>query len=596
LGIVIAGASMVLACAVPFEAAAFPDQEKALLNVVSSQATSFIADEDRFLFLGFSNKIFRVDTQTFALTDSQVPLLEGDESDGVADVGGDVTGLAIRGNSLFAAQSDGDLLTIDLNSLSDEPSAVHVIDGSFGKMVADTESDTNDNKLYILNPGGNSVVVFDTGDETSTSVGFVDGLGSPVSPSAIAIATLSGSDKIYVTSGRGLVFVLGEGATSLSSTITINAANKELPSAAVTPDGDFLLVLDSTDNVVHVIDTSTDTEVDTDLVTAGVNPISLDQNSSLSGIAITEVARPDDTYAYVSGSSGLSVIDLNLNIGGFGTPTVIDFVDGGSSDSEDDPLTLTSTPKEIVASSVDDGYVYTSNSNASLSVITDKPFVSIRETSLSGGNLSTDGSFTITFQSDEVGSFRVVFGNSGAELAAGTVDTAAADVVTPEIAFDSSLFAEGSNRVSVLVTDADGLVGRDAVDINVDTPPPGIEVLSTGFGDQKVFVTFTRLDATDIDHYNLYVGLSVAAVEAATEVAGTIDQPDSGSEVKAKIVGLDNNITVFLGIEAVDASGNVGSRTTTFPDGTAISATPEETFGLARAAGEGGCSLIYERP
>lgn len=578
---------MVLACAVPFEAAAFPDQEKALLNVVSSQATSFIADEDRFLFLGFSNKIFRVDTQTFALTDSQVPLLEGDESDGVADVGGDVTGLAIRGNSLFAAQSDGDLLTIDLNSLSDEPSAVHVIDGSFGKMVADTESDTNDNKLYILNPGGNSVVVFDTGDETNISVGFVDGLGSPVSPSAIAIATLSGSDKIYVTSGRGLVFVMAEGATSLSNTITINAANKELPSAAVTPDGDFLLVVNSTDNVVHVIDTSTDTVVD---------EITLDQNSSLSGIAITEVARPDDTYAYVSGSSGLSVIDLNLNLGGFGTPTVIDFNDGGGSDSDDDPLPLTSTPRDILASSVDDGYVYTSNSNASVSVITDKPFVSIRETSLDGGNLSTDGIFTITFQSDEVGSFRVVAESSGAELATGTVDTSASDVTTPEIAFDSTFFAEGSNRVSVFVTDADGLVGRDAVDINVDTPPPGIEVLSTGFGDQKVFVTFTRLDATDIDHYNLYVGLSVAAVEAATEVAGTIDQPDSGSEVKAKIVGLDNNITVFLGIEAVDASGNVGSRTTTFPDGTAISATPEETFGLARAAGEGGCSLIYERP
>lgn len=580
----------------PVRSFAFPDQEKAFLNVVSSQATSFIADEDRFLFIGFSNKILRVDTQTFELTSDQVPLLEGDEDTGVADLGGDVTGLAIRSGSLFAAQSDGDLLTIDLNDLAAEPSSVHVIDGAFGKLVADTETDAADDKLYILNPGGNAVVVFDVGDQTNNSVSFVDGVGSPVSPEAIAFDALTGADKIYVTSGRGLIFVLAEGATSLSGTITVNAANKDLPAAAVTPDGDFLLVVDATDNVVHVYDTSTDTEVDTDPVTAGVNPIALDQNSALSGITITEVARPDDVYAYVSGSSGLSVIDLNLSLAGFGTPTVIDFNDGGSSDHEDDPLTLSSTPKDLVASSVDDSYVYSSNSNASISVITDKPFVSIRDTSLTNGTLSTDGVFTITFQTDETGTFSVVVEGSNAEVASGVVDTAGVDVTTSDIAFDASLFSEGTNRVFVFVTDADGLVGRDAVDVTVDTPPPGIEVLSTGFGDQKIFVTISRLTATDIDHYNLYVDPDSSAVATKSTADGTLNQPDSGSDVKAKIVGLDNGTTYFVGIEAVDASGNVGTRTTTFPDGTPVSATPEETVGLAQAAGEGGCSLIYGRP
>src|SRR5262249_49095075 len=163
-----------------------------------------------------------------------------------------------------------------------------------------------------------------------------------------------------------------------------------------------------TDNVVHVIDTSTDTEVDTDSVTAGTNPIALTQNSGLSGIVVTDVHNPDDTYAFVAGSSGLSVIDLNVGIGGFGTPTVLHFNDTGSGDTQDDPLVLSSTPKSLVASSADDGYVYADDSNAAISVITENPFVSISATSLGGGSLSTNGTFNITFQSDETGNFRVV--------------------------------------------------------------------------------------------------------------------------------------------------------------------------------------------
>ncbi|HSA58235.1 MAG TPA: hypothetical protein VLJ37_00940 [bacterium] len=586
-----------IALTMPASVSAFPDREKASLSLVSSQATSFIAQSDRFLFLSFSNKIFRIDTETFALTSEQVPLLEGDENEGIADTGGDVTGLSIRGNSLFAAQSDGDLLTINLDDLAAEPDAFHVIDGSFGEIAADPEAAASDDQVYLLNPGGNSVVVFDTGDETSGSVTFVDGLGSPVSPEAIVfVPFVGGNDKIYVTSNRGLVFVLAEGAVSLSGTITISATNKDLPAAAATPDGDFLLVVDATDKVVHVIDTATDTLVDTDPIEAGVNPIPLSPNSAPSAIAVTEVARPDDLYAYISGSSGLSVIDLNLNIGGFGIPEVIDFNDGGSGDDTNDPLTLSSTPHDLVASSVDDGYVYASVSNANVSVITDKPFVSITGTSLGDGTFSEGESVALTFQTDVTGSFRVTVGDETTQVASGTVDTAGVDVTTPDIAFDAGLFGEGANRVFVFVTDADGLTGRDAVDITVDTPPPGIEVISTSFGDQKIFLTFRRLDQSDIDHYNLYVDSNAEAVGSKSEIAGTITQPSSGDEVKAKVTGLENGVTYFIGLEAVDTAGNTGARTTTFPDGTPVSATPEATVGLAEAVGEGGCSLIYGRP
>jgi hypothetical protein len=582
---------------------AFPDQEKASLGVVSSQATSFIAQSDRFLFLSFSNKIFRVDTETFALTSGQVPLLEGEENEGVADLGGDVTGIAIRDGVLFAAQNDGDLLRIDLDDIADEPQATHLIDGSLGPMAADPESAIADDQLYILNPSGNALLVFDAGDDaTSVSIPFVDGLGSPVTPEAIVFVPVEGgTDKIYVTSNRGLVFVVNEGATSLSSTITIDATNKDLPAAAAGPDGDFLFVVNATDSVVHVIDTATDTEVDTDTIDAGVNPITLNEdgeNASLSNIVVTEVARPDDIYAFVAGSSGLSVIDLDLSLAGLGFVEVIDFNDTGATDDVEDPLALSSTPRDLVASSVDDGYLYASLSNANISVVTDLPFVSITDTSLDGGSLSTGESFNLTFQTDAAGSFRVVLGGdssgNGTEVASGPVDTAGVDVTTPDIAFDGNPFSEGLNRVFVFVTDTDGLVGRDAVDVSVDSPPPGIEVLSTSFGDQKIFLTFRRLTESDIAHYNLYVDTDAAAVATKADVAGTISQPSSGDEVKAKVTGLDNGVTYFLGLEAVDASGNTGARTTTFPDGSSLSATPEATVGLAEAVGEGGCSLIYE--
>lgn len=595
------GANLVFVLTMSTSVFAFPDQEKAALSLVSSQATSFIAESDRFLFLSFSNKIFRLDTETFALTSEQVPLLEGEENEGVADAGGDVTGIAIRAGVLFAAQNDGDLLSIDLDDIAAEPQATHLIDGSLGPMAADPEAPLTDDQLYILNPSGNALIVFDIGDDaTVASIPLVDGLGSPVTPESIVFVPVEGgTDKIYVTSNRGLVFVVNEGGTSLSATITLSATNKDLPAAATGPDGDFLFVVNATDSVVHVIDTATGTEVDTDPIDAGVNPITLNEdgeNSTLTGILVTEVARPDDIYVYVSGSSGLSVIDPNITLSGLGLVEVLDFNDTGATDDVEDPLGLSSTPRDLVASSVDDGYLYTSNSNATVSVVTDKPFVSITGTSLGDGTFSEGESLALTFQTDVTGSFQVTVGDETTQVASGTVGTANADVTTPDIAFDGGLFSEGTNRVYVFVTDAEGLTGRDAVDITVDTPPPGIEVLSTSFGDQKIFLTFRRLDVGDIDHYNLYVDSNAAAVATKTEIAGTLAQPSSGDEVKAKVTGLENGVTYFMGLEAVDASGNTGARTTTFPDGSPVSATPEATVGLAEAVGEGGCSLIYGRP
>ncbi len=586
-------------------AEAFPDQEKAALaDLISSQATSFLLEDDQFFYLAFGDTISRVDTQTWELASEQIPDLVDNSSDGGNDLTGDVAGLAIRGNSLFISQTDGDLLTVDLDTITDEPSTVQIIDGTLGGIVADNESSASDDQLYLLDKTNNALIVYDIGGETITSISLLNGTSTVAPVAAVFVpfptdSSSSTTDKIFVTTNSGILFVINEGASSVSGIITLFDTTKEMPAAAVTPGGDFLLVVNADDTAVHVIATATNLEVDTDAGTGGTNPIALPDNGNLEGIVVTEVANPDDVYAYVSGSSGISVIDLNIATGSvFNEPTLIDFNDEGGGDDEHDPLEIIS-PGPVVVSSLSDGYVYTSNGNATVSVITENPFVTIGSTSLGEDPLTVGGSFTVTFQSDETGTYSVRVGGdqtaNGTEVTSGPVDTADSDVTTAAISYDSSIFGEGTNRVFVFVTDTDGNLGRDAVDITVDTPPPGVEILGTNFGNEKIYVTFTRLTASDMDHYNVYVDADPSVIATKTEAAGTLAQPSSGDTIEAKVVNLTNGVTYYIGIEGVDQSGNVGPRTTTLSDGTPASATAEDTFGLAEATGETGCALLSDR-
>jgi len=581
---------------------AYPSAEKATLSLASAQATSMIMKGDRYLFLGFSNTILRIDTETFAATSAQVPALVDNTGSGGKNLSGDVAGLVIRSNTLFASQADGDLITIDLDSITSAPSTTNLVSGALGPLVADTETGTDDDKLYILDKKNNAVIVYDISSATQTRILLFDSFGVAVAPVAVIFdpfpttSSSSATDKIFITSNRGLVFVLDEGGTGISATIALSTTNKDLPAAALTPGGDFLLVVNATDSTVHVIDTLTDAEVDTDPNTTGINPVLLTKNSNLKDIVVTEVTNPSDTYAFVSGSSGISVIDLNIGLSSFGTPKVLDLSDDGSNDTTLDPMVVSSPPGHIVASSKSDGYVYTSTSNANVSVVTEKPFVTISSTSLGTSSLTTGGSFTVTFKSTATGAYRVLLGGSasadGTELTTGTVSTANTDTTTPSISFDASKFSEGTNRLFVFVTDSSSKVGRDAVDIKVDTPPLKVDIESTSFGSGRVYVTFDRLTASDIHHYNIYVDTDAATVLTKKMASTSVSQPTSGTEVTASVGDLINGTVYFIGVEGVDAAGNLGTRNATLVSGSAAKATPERTIGLAEQSGETGCSLI----
>jgi len=583
---------------------AYPSKEAGSLSLVNSQATSMVMDGDKFIFVSFGSSIFRIDTATFALSSDQIPALIDRSSSGGLNLSGTVVGLAIRGRNLYATQDDGDLLTINLDNITAIPTTTHLITGSLGPLVADPETGTDDDKLYIIDKTDNAILVYKIASGSQTKIPLTNSLGAAVAPVALAFvpfptaSSSSTTDKIFVTSNTGLVFVINEGGTGIAQTITLSTTNKELPSVAVTPDGNFVMVVNATDTTVSILDTASNLEVDTDPSVSGINPIPLPKNGSLKSVVVTNVQNPSDVYAYVTGSKGVSVIDLNLATSSFGTPSVIDFNVQGSSDTDKDPLTLSSLPGLIVASSVSDGTVYTSNSNAKISVISTNPFVTISSTSLGTTALTTTGSFTVTFKSGATGSYRELAGGgitaTGTQVASGTVSSADTDTTTSSVNYSASVFNEGTNRIFIFVTDSSNNVGRRAVDITVDTPPPAVEIVSASFGNQEVFVTINRLTPSDMDHYNIYVDTDATVVTTKTSVAGTLVQASSGNTQEASVSGLTNGTLYFIAVEGVDKAGNVGSRTSTFTTGTRASVTPERTAGLADSVGEKGCSLVFD--
>ncbi|MBI2068321.1 MAG: hypothetical protein HYT77_09955 [Deltaproteobacteria bacterium] len=590
---------------------AYPDSERAPsslseppLNLVSSQADFMVIDNDNYLFVSFGSTIKRIDLETWTLASEQVPALQDNSKEtGGQDLRGDIKGLSLRGSTLFAAQADGDLIVINLSKITENPRSIDLGSDTLGQVVADQETASDDDKLYIADTTNNAILIYDISDEkVTTTISLKDAQGTGIKPVALTLAQFpsassnTSTDTLYVTTDKGKVFVIDEGSTAVTATITLATTDKSLPALATSPERNFLFVVNSTDSSLHVINTLNDTEVDTSLSQSGTNPISLSPNGSLKGVAVTSVTDPTDIYAYVTGSGGVSVVDLDLGTSSFDSFTVKDFNDTGSSDTEDNPLPLSSAPGPIVTTSGSEARLFASLSNAKIAIIQDHPFVTIQSTSLGTSSLTQGGSFTMTFQADEAGTYTVrVGGNrtqSGTSVDSGTVSSGNTDQTTATINYDSKTFSEGTNRLFVFVTDSEGNVGRDAVDITVDTPPPAVTIREVGFGNESLYVTFDRLSASDVRSYRIYLDKTDASL-ATLSSAGSVSQPAATeSTVTAKISGLDNGDLYQVGVEAVDNGGNVGSRTTTLSGGVAASGRPEATVGVAGRAGEAGCTLL----
>ncbi len=591
-------------------ATAFPDTERVPadpstlteppLNLFNDQPTDFVITSDgRYIFFAFGDEIERVDLFSWELTDDQVPDLNDTSSDAdTADEAGEFEGLAIRGSRLYATQDDGDLVIIDLDDITDdEPDVVKISDGELGLIVADPDSSSTDDQLYIADVHNKQVHVFDISDNEVTIEGIpLTSGGGNLEPGDLEFAALDDqNDKLFVATDGGVLFVITEGGTSATA-IDIDSANEnDLVSLAVSPNQELLFVLDDTAKEIHIFTTS-----DNNAVLLSDVPIDMSTaNGDLWDITITTVEDTDDVYAFIGGSEGVSIIDLDI-----ASDTLADFlfVDMGTDgDDNDEPFELAGGRIANRIFAPLDNYILTVNTDTTLSVITENPFVTITANSLTG-TLGAGGDFTLTFEADVAGTYSVRVGGDldslGTEVDSGTVPTANTAVTTSTIDYDSnsSVFDEGENEIFVLVTDgSDGdLRGHDMEAITVDTPPPQVTLDSTGFGNGRAYLDFERLDVSDVETYNLYAETtSTAVLDAAAAIRATVSQPASSTAiVEGVIPSLTNGQTYFLAVEAVDANDNVGPRNGTLPNGSLAVATPQVTVGLSGASGETGCQLI----
>ncbi|MBI2341892.1 MAG: hypothetical protein HYU98_04085, partial [Deltaproteobacteria bacterium] len=309
---------------------------------------------------------------------------------------------------------------------------------------------------------------------------------------------------------------------TVGSPIDIDITNgDDLEALTASEDGSKVYAVNSTDGTIEVISTSSHS--------VGT-PITLDLNSELKDVTLMDIFSPDGAvYGFVSGQDGISIFDAEDN-------SIIDLDTTNDADT-DDPISTTYTGFLITSA---DGYTYMSSGGGEISVITEKPFITLTaptyadSSAASATTLQSGGTFTLSFQSDIAGTYEVRSGGdidkSGTLLTdtsgvtSGSVVAATDTPLTFSYDTNSSLLSEGANTVFVFVTDADSLTGRAAAAVTVDTPPGALTINSTGFGNGRVYATFTRLTAADIDHYNIYIDTDAATVQTKTDASSTTAQ------------------------------------------------------------------------
>ncbi|MBX7148068.1 hypothetical protein K1X76_03205 [bacterium] len=607
-----------------------PASEGAPLSVFNTQISKLIVPltgdfANRYIIGSSGKQITIIDTETWSEISEQPA--EFDENIESITLLGD-------GNTLLVTLGDGNLAQVLLDDIENEnddveaasdddadtitdPRVIEISSllqsSNISKVVADVDS--ADSVVYFIDSSSGFLYSYDIDEEELLSFELVSDIDitDSFTPNDLIFTDGSGGQKVFVAAQDGKVLVLDAGGSTvriLDVPVTDDDDDTEpdLTTLAATPDGDFVYILDNTNDAIWVLDTSSEEFVDQ--LTGGetVDPIRFesDENSTLSDLWVADVLNPTSTYLFISGVDGISVVDASVPDSISGVFPIVD-MDDATADVFD-PISLDSLPGALVASSDTDGYLYSSNGDATLSIISDNPFVTIDDASPITVT-EAEPTFTLTFQTDETGTYDVKV-NSDITSSSGTVlledqsaDTADSDLTTSTIdisLFDRAVFEEGTNRVFIFVTDGDGNVGRDAVDITVDRPPGEVTITGTSFGNHKVYVSFTALTDNDISVYTLYAKEAESQTDpscpgtldftTAPDGTGTVSGSCSGS-CEGTISGLTNNVYYCVAMDATDNSSQTGVLST-FSE----AARPELTVGAAGLLGETGCSLNEGKP
>lgn len=235
--------------------------------------------------------------------------------------------------------------------------------------------------------------------------------------------------------------------------------------------------------------------------------------------------------------------------------------------------------------------------------ITDGPWVQVTGGDGEGGPTGT--TFDVTFTSDSAGSASVRLNGSsdtsGTRLA-GPVDVVAGEEVTLSFEIDST-YDEGANELRVVVTDADGDIGRDIAYVTKDDPPEQVVLRESqlSFGNEYLEVAFPALDAVDVDKYVVFFTTEEFSADAYNDTGcadldycgpefSIEDGPSSpieitewdGSSINARIEPLSNGTRYYIAVRAYDEGGQEG------PMSAIISGVPRYGVGPAELAGEEG--------
>ena len=201
-------------------------------------------------------------------------------------------------------------------------------------------SDLWNGKVYVIDTVNN--ILIDT--DTITVGGYPFGISvSPMGGRAYVTDYFFG--KVYVIDTASNTLIDTDPSTPDIDPIAVGIAPWGI---SVTPDGARAYVANSGSGTVSVIDTVSNTLIDTDPSTPDIDPITV--GSEPAGISVT----PNGAYAYVnnSGDGTVSVIDTASN-------TLID-TDPNTEDIID-PITVGNQPKGGIAVSPNGDVVYVGN-------------------------------------------------------------------------------------------------------------------------------------------------------------------------------------------------------------------------------------------
>ncbi|HLG20795.1 MAG TPA: hypothetical protein VI895_13400 [Bdellovibrionota bacterium] len=571
-------------------AVAYPDKVAGVIPLSIQPLAARVGPTDRYIYVLDSSRGSLVVVDTLSFSEKSTVQFSGTPRDLAFSQDGTILYVVID-----AADS---VLSFDLKDPSTPASPTTISIGTSGVTFDNLEvagssgadilvlSSRSQSALYYFSRTSDELVK--NGSQDRIDVGF-DPVSLSLSPDFRRVAAISsdGKFKTFLASAlsqAGAELDLGAQTTTQAfGGVHVGAASGgtyAFLSNNVSPGEIFMVNMVQTDNNLFISDA--------DSSTTALDPIVVGDGPS--GSLVLQVNRSlADTSA---GAAYLFAANRTA-----GTLSVVDTADIGGAAKVEPIATIDSVPDVppggLAASSTDEGYLYAlNNAGASVSVVTDQPFLTV--TSAPSGSIGT-GNFSLFVRSNVTGTLSVVrytgttdervSKTNGSLLTSASLD---ADIEA-EVSIPSENFEEGSNTLALFL-DSGTLIGRTAVDVVKDTPPPAPTGFRLSFGNQKIFAAWDKVEEADISHYNVYFGTT----DGAEGGFGSLSSPqrvEQTADSALTLQPIDNGTTLFVRVTVVDQSGNESAPTET------LSETAEQTIGILELSGEtGGCAASAVPP